>query len=67
MSLNNKFTSTVQIATLSATCSFASNDVIGWLFAAFVIVVTAIAVMAMYNANDMMVTNTAVAHMAPPS
>jgi uncharacterized YccA/Bax inhibitor family protein len=42
-------------------------DTLGWLFVAFVVVVTAVAVMAAFNANDTMVTNTAVSHVAPPS
>jgi hypothetical protein len=32
-------------------------DTIGWLFAAFVVVITAIAVIIAYNATDIMVTN----------
>ena len=41
-------------------------DTIGWLFVAFVVVITAFAVMIAYNANDMMVTNT-VSHVAGPT
>ena len=38
-------------------------DTIGWLFAAFVVVVAAIAAMAAYNANDTTASN-AVSHVA---
>jgi hypothetical protein len=41
-------------------------DTIGWLFVAFVVVITAFAAMIAYNANDVMVTNT-VSHVAGPT
>ena len=41
----------------------AQIDTIGWLFAAFVVVVAAIAAMVAYNANDTTASN-AVSHVA---
>ena len=41
-------------------------DTIGWLFVAFVVVITAIAAMIAYNASDITVTNT-VSHVAGPT
>jgi hypothetical protein len=41
-------------------------DTIGWLFVAFVVVITAVAAMIAYNANDFTVTN-AVSHVVRPT
>ena len=42
----------------------AEIDTVGWLFVAGVIVMTAIAAMVAYNANDITVATTAVSHIA---
>jgi hypothetical protein len=41
-------------------------DPVGWLFAAFVVVIAAIAAMVAYNGNDMRVANTPVSHVTGP-
>ena len=43
-----------------------SIDTIGWLFVAFVIVITAVAAMIAYNASDITVTNI-MSHIARPT
>ena len=42
-------------------------DTVGWLFVAGVVVITAIAAMVAYNANDVIVATTAVWHVAGQS
>jgi hypothetical protein len=44
----------------------AQIDTVGWIFVAFVVVVTAIAAMAAYDANDTMVAKTTVSQVAGP-
>jgi hypothetical protein len=41
-------------------------DTIGWLFVAFVVVITAIAAMIAYEGNNTMVANTTAPHVAGP-
>ena len=41
-------------------------DTIGWLFVAFVVVITAVAAMIAYNASDITVTNI-MSHIARPT
>jgi hypothetical protein len=43
-----------------------SIDTIGWLFVAFVVVITAVAAMIAYNASDITVTNI-MSHIARPT
>jgi hypothetical protein len=43
-----------------------SIDPIGWLFVAFVVVITAVAAMIAYNASDITVTNI-ISHIARPT
>ncbi|HYA07145.1 MAG TPA: hypothetical protein VEF90_14755 [Xanthobacteraceae bacterium] len=42
----------------------AQIDTVGWLFVAGVVVITAIAAMVAYNANDVTVATTAASHVA---
>ena len=44
----------------------AQIDTIGWLFVAFVVVITAVAAMIAYNASDITVTNI-MSHIARPT
>jgi hypothetical protein len=47
--------------------SKAQIDTVGWIFVAFVVVITAIAAIVAYNGNDTIVANTAVSHVAGPA